>query len=160
MEVRFLADVNVVKLARLLRVLGYDAKVIPDEDDNHLIATALKEDRILLTRDTQIMRRRIVTIGRLKALLVQDDRPEQQLRQVVSALRLDYNLGRFTRCLECNEVLVERAKEDMRDLVPPYVFKTQTEFRQCPGCKRVYWRGTHWQNMNHDLEQWQAGVRP
>lgn len=160
MDVRFLADVNVVKLARWLRVLGYDAKVMPGADDNRLIAVALKEGRVLLTRDTQIMARRVVTLGIVKAILVQDDDPKQQLRQVVTGLGLDYDFGPFTRCLECNQPLADRTKEEVKELVPPYVFRTQAEFRQCPLCKRVYWRGTHWQKMNRELEQWQATANP
>ena len=159
MEVTFLVDVNAVKLARWLRLLGYDAKVVPGADDNRLIALALKEGRVLLTRDTQIMLRRIVTIGKLKALLVQVDDPKLQLNQVVTAMGLSYNYGPFTRCLECNQPLVNLNKEDAQGLVPPYVFTTQTEFKQCFACKRIYWRGTHWQNMNREIEQLKAETR-
>ena len=159
MEVTFLVDVNAVKLARWLRMLGYDAKVVPSADDNRLIALALKEGRVLLTRDTQIMLRRIVTIGKLKALLLKDDDPKQQLNQVVAAMRLSYNYGPFTRCLECNQPLINLSKEDANGLVPPYVFKTQSEFKQCSACKRIYWRGTHWQNMNREMERLQAEAR-
>ena len=156
MEVTFLVDVNAVKLARWLRLLGYDAKVVSGADDNRLIALALKEGRVLLTRDTQIMLRRIVTIGKLKALLVQVDDPKLQLNQVVTAMGLSFNYGPFTRCLECNQPLVILSKEDAQGLVPPYVFTTQTEFKQCAACKRIYWRGTHWQNMNREIEQLKA----
>lgn len=156
MEISFLVDINAVKLARWLRLLGYDAKVIPGADDNFLIKLALKEGRVLLTRDTQIMRRRIVTIGKLKALLVRDDDPKYQLNQVVTTMGLNYNYGLFTRCLECNQPLIDLSKDDAQDLVPPYVFRTQSEFKQCSTCKRVYWRGTHWQNMNREIEQLQA----
>ncbi|MDO8636224.1 MAG: Mut7-C RNAse domain-containing protein [Dehalococcoidia bacterium] len=156
MEVTFLVDVNAVKLARWLRLLGYDAKVVSGADDNRLIALALKEGRVLLTRDTQIMLRRIVTIGKLKALLVQVDYPKLQLNQVVTAMGLSFNHGPFTRCLECNQPLVILSKEDAQGLVPPYVFTTQTEFKQCSACKRIYWRGTHWQNMNREIEQLKA----
>ncbi|MBF8265970.1 MAG: hypothetical protein HW384_1834 [Dehalococcoidia bacterium] len=156
MEVTFLVDVNAVKLARWLRLLGYDAKVVSGADDNRLIALALKEGRVLLTRDTQIMLRRIVTIGKLKALLVQVDDPKLQLNQVVTAMGLSFNYGPFTRCLECNQPLVILSKEDAQGLVPPYVFTTQTEFKQCSACKRIYWRGTHWQNMNREIEQLKA----
>ena len=158
MEVTFLVDINAVKLARWLRLLGYDAEVLPGADDNRLIALALKESRVLLTRDTQIMLRRIVTTGKLKALLLQYDDPKQQLNQVVAAIGLNYNFGPFTRCLECNKPLVNRSKEEVRGLVPPYVFDTQVEFKQCSDCKRIYWRGTHWQNMNREMEHLQTEV--
>ena len=60
--------------------------------------------------------------------------------------------GKFTRCLECNELLVPRSKDEVRDLVPVYVFKTQSHYFQCPVCQRIYWRGTHWQRMNKEME--------
>lgn len=157
MEVSFLVDINVVKLARWLRLLGYDAKVIPGADDNQLIFVAMKECRVLLTRDTQIMLRRVVALGRLKTLLIRGDDPKQQLHQVVETLGLSYSFGPFTRCLECNQPLISRGKEEVKDSVPPYIFNTQPEFQQCPSCKRIYWRGTHWQNMNRELAQWQVG---
>lgn len=160
MDVSFLVDINAVKLARWLRMLGYDARVVPGADDNLLIKLALKEGRVLLTRDTQIMQRRIVTIGKLKALLLRDDDPKQQLNQIVATMGLSYNHGPFTRCLECNQPLINLDREQAKELVPPYVFKTQTEFKQCTACKRVYWRGTHWQNMSRELEQLQAEVHP
>ncbi|MBE0415088.1 MAG: Mut7-C RNAse domain-containing protein [Dehalococcoidia bacterium] len=151
MRAKFIVDTNVGKLARWLRIMGYDALYINDIDDEGLINIALKEKRVLLTRDTQIMLRRVVTSGRLKALLIEGDNPKAQLRQVVTAMKLDQERN-FTLCLECNEPLAPRSKEEVKDLVPPYVFKTQSQYVQCPVCHRVYWRGTHWQRMKKELE--------
>jgi uncharacterized protein with PIN domain len=153
MEIRFIADSNVGKLARWLRIMGYDALFFNNIDDDRLIDIALKEKRIVLTRDTQIMRRRVVTNGQMKVILLQTDNPEEQLRQVVKELKLDYHLGQFTRCLECNQSLLPKTKEEMKDLVPPYVFRTQNQYMQCPSCRRIYWRGTHWQRMKKELER-------
>jgi len=99
------------------------------------------------------MRRRLVTSGRLKAILIEDDNPKAQLQQVVEDLDLDYQFRPFSICLECNQKLVERDKEAVRDLVPPHVFETQSLYMQCPSCRRIYWRGTHWQAMSEDLEK-------
>jgi len=151
MRAKFIVDTNVGRLARWLRMMGYDTLFINPIDDEGLIAIGLKEKRVLLTRDTQIMLRRVVTSGRLKVLLIQDDDPKDQLRQVVRTLKLDQE-RKFTLCLECNEPLVPRSKEEIQDLVPPYVFKTQSQYVQCPVCHRVYWRGTHWQRMKKELE--------
>jgi len=151
MSARFIVDSNVGKLARWLRMLGYDTLFINNIDDEELIAIGLKEKRVLLTKDTQIMLRRVVTSGRLKALLIVDDNPKAQLRQVVAALKLDQE-RKFTRCLECNELLVTRSKDQVQDSVPPYVFKTQSQYFQCPTCHRIYWRGTHWQRMKQEVE--------
>jgi uncharacterized protein with PIN domain len=103
------------------------------------------------------MKRRLVTSGQLKAILITSDEPEQQIRQVIGSLNLDCQSKPFTICLECNQPLVERSKEDVEDLVPPYVFKTQSQYMQCPTCHRIYWRGTHWQAMTKKLKEFMKG---
>lgn len=150
MRARFIVDTNVGKLARWLRMLGYDTLFINNIDDEELIAIGLKEKRALLTKDTQIMQRRVVTSDRLKAILIQSDDVKAQLLQVVRAMKLDQE-RKFTLCLECNEPLVPKRKDEVQELVPPYVFKTQSNYYQCPSCQRVYWRATHWQRMNREL---------
>jgi uncharacterized protein with PIN domain len=151
MRARFIVDVNVGKLARWLRMLGYDTLFIHDVDDNELVTISLNDKRVLLTKDTQIMLRRVITSGRVKAMLIEDDNPKDQLRQVARMLKIDQEM-KFTRCLECNELLVPRGKDEVRQLVPTYVFKTQPQYFQCPACQRIYWRGTHWQRMNKEIE--------
>ncbi len=118
-----------------------------------MIATALAEGRVILTKDTQIMRRRVVTSGQLKAILIKSDEPERQKYQVVETLNLNCQFKPFTICLECNQPLVERSKQQVKDLVPPYVFQTQSQYMKCPACHRIYWRGTHWQAMTRNLEK-------
>lgn len=149
---RFVVDHNVGKLARWLRLMGYDARFFDGGDDGELVSLALNEGRIILTRDTRIMERRLVTKGRLKALLIGSDQPLKQIRQVVDSLRLDYRFKPFSLCLECNQPLLDREKVEIEGLVPPYVYKTQQQFRQCPACGRFYWRGTHWRAMTRRLE--------
>ena len=151
MRARFIVDTNVGKLARWLRMLGYDTLFINDIDDNELIAIGLNDKRVLLTKDTQIMLRRVVTSGSLKAVLIEDDNPRNQLRQVARMMKIDQE-RKFTRCLECNKLLVPKGKDEVRTLVPAYVFKTQPQYFQCPACQRIYWRGTHWQRMNQEME--------
>ena len=133
--------------------MGYDTLFFNGSDDSGLIAIALAEDRVILTRDTQIIKRRVVTSGQLKAILIQSDEPERQMRQVIDTLNLDWQFKPFTICLECNQPLVERSKQQVKDLVPPYVFKTQSQYMECPACHRIYWRGTHWQAMTKRLEK-------
>jgi len=152
MRPKFIVDTNVGRLARWLRMMGYDALFINEIDDRQLVAIGLKEKRVVLTRDTQIMQRRVVTSGKLKALLVRGDDTKDQLRQVVKAMNLDCEQRQFTLCLECNQPLVRRRKEEVKDLVPPYVFQTQSRYVECPSCHRIYWRGTHWQRMKRELE--------
>lgn len=151
MRPKFIVDANVGKLARWLRMMGYDTLFINDIDDQRLVDIGLREKRVVLTKDTQVMRRRVVASGRLEAILIRDDDVKTQLRQVVDMLKLN-RTRQFSRCLECNEPLMTRTRGEVRELVPPYVFKTQSQYVQCPACHRVYWRGTHWQRMNHELE--------
>jgi len=133
--------------------MGYDTLFFNGSDDSGLIAIALAEDRVMLTRDTQIMKRRVVTSGQLKAILIQSDEPERQMRQVIDSLNLDWQFKPFTICLECNQPLVERSKQQVSNLVPPYVFQTQSQYMECPACHRIYWKGTHWQAMTKKLEK-------
>lgn len=151
-SLKFIVDQNVGRLVKWLRIMGYDTIFFNGSNDSRMIATALAEGRVILTRDTQIMRRRVVTRGLLKAILIQSDDPEQQMLQVIETLNLDCNFRPFALCLECNEYLVERSKEEVKNRVPPYVFKTQSQYMQCPSCCRIYWRGTHWQAMTKRLE--------
>ena len=157
MEIKFFADNNVGKLAKWLRMMGYDTRFFNGGDDSSMIAVALAEDRVILTRDTQIMRRRVVTSGQLKAILIQSDEPERQMRQVIDILNLDCQFRPFTICLECNQPLVPRTREQVKDMVPPYVFQTQVQYVECPTCHRIYWRGTHWQAMTGKLSKFTKG---
>ena len=150
---RFIVDNNVGKLAKWLRMMGYDAIFFDGSDDAYLVAKALAENRVILTRDTQIMKRGIITSGRLKAILINSDAHEPQIRQVIDTLHLDYRSRPFTLCLECNQPLAERTKDEVKDRVPPYVFQTQSQYMECPACHRIYWRGTHWQSMTEKLEK-------
>lgn len=157
MRTRFIVDANVGRLARWLRMMGYDALFYKDIDDNTLISIALKEKRVVLTKDTQIMKRRVVTSGRLKALLIDDDDPRAQARYVAETMGLNRR-RELSLCLECNQPLVPRDRDEVRGLVPPYVFQTQARYLQCPSCHRIYWQGTHWQHMKSELEALERGV--
>jgi uncharacterized protein with PIN domain len=153
MAIKFIVDINAGRLVRWLRLMGYDALLFRGKDDGEMVKTALQEERVILTRDTHILKRRAATTGRLNVLLIEEDTPEAQLQQVAGAFDLDYTYQPFSRCLECNELLVERSKEDVRNRVPPHVFKTQAQYMECPSCHRIYWQGTHWQRMTEDLNR-------
>ena len=147
---RFIVDANVGRLARWLRIMGYDALFVPGVEDADLVRLALVEGRAILTRDRLVMRRRAIASGRVSALLIGGDRLGEQLRQVVEAYGLDSS-GGFSRCVECNEPLAAVKRESARGRVPAYVFATQETFVECPSCTRLYWRGTHWRNMVREL---------
>ena len=157
MGIKFIVDNNVGKLAKWLRMMGYDALFFDGENDSNMVATALADGRVILTRDTQVMKRRVVTNGQLKAILINSDNPKQQMQQVIDTLSLDSRYKPFTMCLECNQALLEKSKEQVKDRVPPYVFQTQSQFMECIACHRIYWRGTHWQAMTKKLERFAEG---
>ncbi len=156
-ELKFIADHNVGKLARWLRIMGYDTLFFNGSDDSNMVAAALAEHRVVLTRDTGIMKRRLVTSGRLQATLIQSENLKEQLRQVTNTFKLDPQPSFFTLCIECNQPLIERSKEEVKDRVPPYIFQTQGQFMECLNCRRIYWRGTHWQAMTRELKSFIRG---
>jgi len=145
------------KLAKWLRMMGCDTLFFRGRDDSRMIAIAQNEDRMILTKDTQIMKRRVITTGQVKAILIQSDEPEVQMHQVTDTLGLGSQFKPFTICLECNQPLQKRSKHQVKDLVPPYVFQTQSQYMECPTCHRIYWRGTHWQVMTEKLKKFGGG---
>jgi len=157
MEIRFVADNNVGKLARWLRLIGYDTLLFKQKDDGQMIKIALSENRVILTKDSQFMKRRLVTNGKLKAIHIKQDDPKLQVRKVVETLNLNYHFKPFSLCLECNQPLIARDKEEVKDLVPAHVVETQTQYTECPACHRIYWPGTHWQAMVKRLQNLQGG---
>jgi uncharacterized protein len=150
---KFIVDQNVGKLVGWLRMMGFDSVFFTGDDDSAMVKQALAESRVLLTRDTQIMQRRVVRTGQLRAVLFQSDEPERQMRQLLAEFDIIGQACSFTLCLECNQPLVEKSPDKVRDRVPPYVFATRTQFMECPSCRRVYWQGTHWEAMKRKLEE-------
>lgn len=141
---RFLCDAMLGRLAHWLRLLGYDA-AYSDAGDHELARQARAENRILLTRDTQLAERRGI-----QALLITSDALDDQLRQVVEAFGLTQS-GVFSRCPTCNTPLQSIPRRAVRDRVPPYVFHNHNSFQECPGCGKIYWRGSHWQRIQDRL---------
>jgi uncharacterized protein len=150
---KFIVDENVGKLTRWLRMMGFDSIFFTGGDDSMMVKQALAGGRVLLTRDTGIMQRRVVKSGALKAVLFKSEEPEQQMRRLIGEFELIREARPFTLCLECNQPLDEKNPEEIKDRVPPYVFATQTRYMECPRCRRVYWQGSHWQAMNKKLEE-------
>ncbi|MDZ4163618.1 MAG: Mut7-C RNAse domain-containing protein [Smithellaceae bacterium] len=151
-ELKFIVDHNVGKMAKWLRMAGFNAHLFTGADDAAMVAAALAENRILLTRDRRIMKRHVIVVGGIQAILVESDQFKAQVQQIISALRLNISSFRpFTRCIECNRRIEERAKETIKERVPPYVYRTQERFAECPACHRLYWQGTHWQAMSRAI---------
>ena len=147
---RFAADCMLGRLARWLRILGHDVVYFRKIEDADLVELAGREGRILLTRDTRLVRRRAAR----EAVLIESPYLEQQLRQL--ARRDGAGLlapGLCRRCLECNEPTLAVEKHAVKDRVPPYVFRTQSRFRECPACRRIYWSASHVRDMIRRLRR-------
>ena len=151
-QYRFVVDVNVGRLAKWLRVMGYDTAFPRKGDDNDLVRIALRENRVLVTRDSGIVCRRAVLQGQMRVVHIKDDDLRSQLRQLVGYLALDTE-GRFSRCVRCNEPLHSVQEEDVASRLPAYVFQNHRNFMECCQCHRLYWRGTHWSEMVSQLAQ-------
>ncbi|MEB3983581.1 hypothetical protein OQ968_20220 [Mycobacterium sp. 663a-19] len=136
---RFVVDVNLGRLARLLRVLGFDTWWSSDADDAALARISLDEQRILLTRDRGLLKRRAITHG----LFVHSQDPEEQALEVIRRLDLRQRLAPLTRCVHCNGRLATVAKDDVIDQLEPLTARYYQEFSRCAECGRIYWAGSH-----------------
>jgi uncharacterized protein len=136
---RFVVDVNLGGLARLLRILGFDARWSSDADDATLARISLDEQRILLTRDRGLLKRRAITHG----LFVHSQDPEEQAVEVIRRLDLRQRLAPLTRCLHCNGTLAGVAKHEVVDQLEPLTAQYYEEFSRCEACGRIYWAGSH-----------------
>jgi len=143
---RFIADVMVGKLATYLRMAGFDVIYSNDADDASIVQTAEEEDRIVLTRDTMMLKRKKFTSGIIKSVFISSGKLNEQLLQVSSELGMKLE-SRLAICLVCNTPLEEADKEGLEGKVPPYVYRTQKNFMYCPKCGKYYWRGTHYSYM-------------
>lgn len=138
---KFIADVMLGKLAKRMRLLGFDVLYDRMLNDNELIRLSLEQDRVILTRDTALSARPLAAYH----LFIKSERIREQLDQVRSTFPAESHP--LTRCSRCNEPLALIKKQDAQDLVPQYVYEKTVDFLQCPMCKRIYWEGTHTKRM-------------
>ncbi len=144
---RFLADAMLGRLARWLRVLGIDTLYDDVHPDAVLVANAVAEDRVLLTRDRHLLR----DLRPIRALEIVDDAPLEQLRSVVRRFDIAWPRALFTRCLVCNAPLDTLSGEAADTLVPAKSRGLPGPVRRCPVCARVYWMGSHARRMANAL---------
>ncbi len=136
----FICDVMLGKLAKYLRILGFDTIYIKNaraiEDYKRL-----KSERLFLTRRTK-------ETGYERTVHIKSEVPLEQLREIKGLIRPHVKSGAvLNRCIECNNELVDVDKKDIEPLVPEFVFHTYVRFRMCPSCKRIYWEGSHTTGM-------------
>lgn len=147
---KFITDSNLGKLAKWLRILGYDTLVYRGEADRNFLRKAAREGRVALTRKKDMAARQfsgtLITVG--------SGRVQEQLREVMEKLHISADGSRlFSICVRCNEELAAVNKEDIAGLVPAFVYDTQAVFRRCPGCKGIFWPGTHIDNALTHLKR-------
>lgn len=142
-EPRFVADCHLGGLARLLRMAGFDTLFRNDFADPELAALSIDEQRILLTRDRDLLKRRGITHG----CYVHALKPVRQFQEIVQRLNLAGACRPFSLCLECNAPLRPVDKIEVIDRLPPSVRAGHDHFFTCERCRRIYWRGSHWQRM-------------
>ena len=145
----FVADVMLGRLARWLRIAGFDVLYSNRYHDDELVALSHQQGRILLSRDTRLLVRKTVSCF----IFLESESVRMQLRQVFAFVHATSLPEVLSRCLSCNEVLDEIPRESVRERVPPYVFETQDRFKSCPGCRKIYWAGTHRRSMMRTFEQ-------
>jgi uncharacterized protein len=142
-ESRFVLDVHLGRLARTLRLLGFDAAWRNNSTDEELATTSAEEQRILLTRDRGLLKRSTVTRG----YFVRSTERRSQIVEVLRRFDLFGAIAPYGRCLECNGVLKPVAKKDVERRLPPRTRQDYHDFRTCPGCGRIYWRGSHYDRL-------------
>ncbi|WP_082607491.1 Mut7-C RNAse domain-containing protein [Mycobacterium haemophilum] len=136
---RFVVDVNLGRLARLLRMLGLDVWWSNNADDTTLTNISRQQQRILLTRDRALLKRRAITHG----LFVHSQHPQEQTVEVIRRLDLRQRLAPLTRCIRCNGTLAAVTKDEVIDQLEPLTRRYYQDFSRCPACGRIYWAGSH-----------------
>ncbi|MEM0449210.1 MAG: Mut7-C RNAse domain-containing protein [Methanomassiliicoccales archaeon] len=144
-EPKFLADGMLGSLARWLRMMGYDTTYYSVLEDDELLKMAKEQGRLLLTRDQDLAAR-----GGRYAILITEENLEEQLLQLVHELGLRTDLE-MSRCTECNGALESVSKEEVKGRVPQRTLQLQDQFHRCLSCGKIYWKGTHWANIQRRI---------
>jgi len=144
----FVVDCMLGKLAKWLKILGFDAVFFNKIEDHALLEIAKKEDRILLTRDTELMGK----TKEAKSLFIESENWRMQVEQVLDHFDIWRDVKPNSRCIECNVRIKDLTREKAKNLVTPFVFENADTFALCPDCGRVFWRGTHLKDMETKID--------
>ncbi|WP_320052554.1 Mut7-C RNAse domain-containing protein [uncultured Acetobacteroides sp.] len=140
---KLILDVHLGKLARYLRMLGFDTLYRNDYSDAEIVRLAVAERRIILTRDVGLLMAKAVTHG----YWVRSQKPQEQVREVMGRFDLYRQINPFCRCIRCNGMLAEVPKASILDRLEPLTRRCYSQFYQCSGCGNIYWEGTHYERM-------------
>lgn len=144
---RFVLDNHLGRLAGYLRLLGFDCLYRNDYQDRELAEISARQERILLTRDRGLLKRKIVTRG----YLVRSDQPLKQAEEIIRRFDLASSVRPFTRCSRCNGRLISVEKSEVFDQLEPLTKKHYNQFTRCKECGQVYWRGSHFQKLEEKI---------
>jgi uncharacterized protein with PIN domain len=147
-DIRFIADVHLGRLAKYLRLLGFDTAFDRDLEDSKIISISLSQNRIILTRDKGILKNSRITHG----YWIRSSDPRKQIIEVSGRFDLKRLFKPFTRCLECNTLIVDVPKEEITEKLLPKTRKYYNHFQICPDCGRIYWEGSHYDRMKQFVE--------
>lgn len=139
----FVLDCHLGRLARLLRMLGFDTVYRNDFEDPEIVNISLKEKRIILTRDRGILKTKAVTHG----YWVRSNKPIDQVKEILTRFDLCAQMEPFKRCMNCNGLLKVVDKASIQHRLQPATRKYYDAFWICTGCRRIYWKGTHYDGM-------------
>jgi len=143
-KIKFITDSNLGKLAKWLRILGYDTTCYVTKVDRLLLSKAQKEGRVVLTRKKD-MSKQPFSGG---IAFIRHDRVEDQLPEVLNKFSITPGKDQMlTICLKCNENLKAVSKEEIAGSVPDHILRNQTKFHICPRCGGIFWPGTHKENV-------------
>jgi len=146
---KFAVDKMLGRLAKWLRILGYDTLFNPYVPSSTVIKQAVEEKRIFITRDSKATANPELS----EIFLVRSERYREQLREVVDHFQLDTSSRLFTRCTICNVEIVSVEKESIKTQLPEKSAMNFDRFYQCPHCNRIYWEGTHTENTRKRLKE-------
>ena len=144
---KFLADNMLGKLAKWLRFLGYDTLYPTVKTDDELIEICQREQRILLTRDKELVKSHQKLKGIPAVYYIESDELDLQLEQLIQTLNLEFGDAILSRCAECNAHITEISKAQAKGQVPTGVYERQTKFWHCPSCDKYYWQGSHFDKI-------------
>ncbi len=145
----FILDVHLGKLSKYLRLLGFDAYYDKSYNDDEIIRISVSEHRTILTHDKGLLKHGRVTRG----YWIRSQDPEEQLRELIRKFDLKSSIRSFSRCLECNGLLIDTDKDEIIDKLQPKTKIYYRDFRKCPVCGRIYWEGSHYERMMGFLQR-------
>jgi len=147
---KFIVDRMLGRLAKELRMLGYDTVFYRGDNAYQMIKLAREEDRVILTRNTKLIPKR----SEDRLVRIMEDKTPLQLKELIQKKVISlYEENLFSRCLLCNILLDKIPREEAKGKVPDFIFYQQKEFSRCPRCLRIYWRGSHQENMQKKVKE-------